>query len=399
MSDKSENSEKVEAFDRRSLQGVANLDLLAEIPTDVHEKTTARALKLGLEAAESVEDRTITTFSRGPQPAFAGIKTFLKTPYCEDISQVDQFDVAFLGVPFDTGTTYRSGTRFGPQAVRNISALYDGYNLDLAVDLGQEISMCDAGDVFCIPGNIEKSFDQIDKAVSYIAGKGTFPVIMGGDHSIGYPTVRGIAKHYEGNIGIIHFDRHIDIMEKDMDERMHTTHYYHATNIPNVRPENLVQIGIGGWYGARPGLKVARERDTTVMTIGDLENMGIDKAVEAALEIAWKGCDAVYLSFDIDVVDGGIAPGTGSPEPGGLIPREALKALRQVAAEGIIGMEVVEISPPYDTSESTAQLGCRAILDVLGTMVKTNQIGSRSAKGKRPGTQGLHQVEMPLGAV
>ncbi|GAA4024591.1 agmatinase family protein [Arthrobacter methylotrophus] len=386
---------KVEGFDRRSLQGVANLDLLAEIPTDVHEKSSARSLKLGLEAADSIEDRTITTFSRGPQPAFAGIKTFLKAPYCEDISEVDQFDVAFLGIPFDTGTTYRPGTRFGPQSVRNISALYDGYNLDLAVDLQQEISMCDAGDVFVIPGNIEKTFDQIDKAVSYIMQKGTFPVIVGGDHSIGYPTVRGIAKNFDGNIGIVHFDRHIDIMEKDMDERMHTTHYYHATNIPNVRPENLVQIGIGGWYGARHGLKVARERDTTVITIGDLENMGIDKAVEAALEIAWKGCDAVYLSFDIDVVDGGIAPGTGSPEPGGLIPREALKALRQVAAEGIIGMEVVEISPPYDTSESTAQLGCRAILDVLGTMVKTEQIGSRSAKGKRPGTQGIHGE--PLG--
>lgn len=379
-----------EGFDRRSLLGVSNLDRLAEIPTDVEEKQIARGLKLGLEAAESVQDRTITTFSRGPQPAFAGIKTFLKTPYCEDVSLVDQFDVAFLGVPFDAGTTYRSGTRFGPQSVRNISSLYDSYNLDLAVDLQQEISMCDIGDVFVIPANIEKTFDQIDRAVSHIAEKGTLPVIVGGDHSIGYPNIRGIAKHYSGNIGIVHFDRHIDIQEKDMDERMHTTHYYHATNIPNVRPENLVQIGIGGWYGSRPGLKVARERDTTVMTIGDLENVGIERAVEAALEIAWRGCEAVYLSFDVDVVDGGIAPGTGSPEPGGLIPREALKALRQVAAEGIIGMEVVEISPPYDTSESTAQLGCRAILDVLGTMVATGQIGSRSAVGKRPGTQGLH---------
>jgi agmatinase len=274
--------------------------------------------------------------------------------------------------------------------VRNISAVYDSYSLDLAVDLNQELSICDAGDVFVIPANIEKTFDQIDKAVSYITEKGTFPVIVGGDHSIGYPNIRGMAKHYDGNIGIIHFDRHIDIQEKDMDERMHTTHYYHATNIPNVRPENLVQIGIGGWYGSRPGLKVAKDRGTTVMTMGDIENIGIDRAVEAALEIAWKGCEAIYLSFDIDVVDGGIAPGTGSPEPGGLIPREALRALRQVAAEGIIGMEVVEISPPYDTSESTAQLGCRAILDVLGTMVATNQIGSRSPKGKRPGTQGLH---------
>lgn len=390
MSKNSDKSTSSNGFDRQALQGVSNLYRLAEIPTDVEEKRKVRDLKLGLEAADSVEDRTITTFSRGPQPAFAGIKTFLKTPYVEDISQIDKFDVAFLGVPFDAGTTYRSGARFGPQSVRNISALYDSYNLDLAVDLEQELSIGDAGDVFVIPANIEKSFDQISKAVSYIYEKGTFPVIVGGDHSIGFPNIRGIAENFDGNIGIVHFDRHIDIQEKDMDERMHTTHFYHATNIPNVRPENLVQIGIGGWYGSRPGLKVAKERDTTVITIGDIENMGIDEAVERALEIAWKGCDAVYLSFDVDVVDGGIAPGTGSPEPGGLIPREALRALKKVAEKGIIAMEVIEISPPYDKSESTAQLGCRAIMDVLGTLVKNGHIGERSAKGKRPGTQGLH---------
>ena len=179
-------------------------------------------------------------------------------------------------------------------------------------------------------------------------------------------------------MGIIHFDRHIDIQERDMDERMHTTHWFHATNIPNVPPRNLVQLGIGGWYGSRPGLKVARERDTTVMTIGDIENLGIEKAVEVALEVAWRDAEAVFLSFDIDSVDGGIAPGTGSPEPGGLLPREALKALRMIAKEGICGMEVIEIAPPYDVSDSTAQLGCRAIMDVLGTLVAEGKLGARA---------------------
>jgi agmatinase len=238
--------------------------------------------------------------------------------------------------------------------------------------------LCDAGDVFVIPSNIEKTFDQIDRAVSHVVENGVFPVIIGGDHSIGYPDVRGIAKHIEGNVGIIHFDRHIDIQERDMDERMHTTHWFHATNIPNVPPRNLVQLGIGGWYGSRPGLKVARERDTTVMTIGDIENLGIEKAVEVALEVAWRDAEAVFLSFDIDSVDGGIAPGTGSPEPGGLLPREALKALRMIAKEGICGMEVIEIAPPYDVSDSTAQLGCRAIMDVLGTLVAEGKLGARA---------------------
>lgn len=369
-----------EGFDRTQLQGVKNLDLLAAIPTNVEEEAIARGIALGLEAAESINDRRISTFSRGPQPAFAGINTFLKAPYCEDIHDVGNYDVAILGEPFDMGTTYRSGCRFGPQAVRKISALYDSYNLDMAVDLTQELSVCDAGDVFVIPSNIEKSFDQMDRAVSHIVNEGVFPVMVGGDHSIAYPNIRAIARHTEGNIGVIHFDRHIDIQEFDMDERMHTTHFFHATNLPNVSAKNLVQIGIGGWYGSRPGLKVAKDRETTVMTMDDVENLGIDKAVDAALEIAWKGVDKVYLSFDIDVVDGGMAPGTGSPEPGGLLPREALRALRRVAREGICAMEVVEIAPPYDTSDSTAQLGCRAIMDVLGTLVATGQLGARAPK-------------------
>jgi agmatinase len=376
------NSERqsTEGFDRTQLQGVKNLDLLAQIPTNVEEEAVARGIALGLEAADSVTDRRISTFSRGAQPAFAGINTFLKAPYCEDIHDVGNYDVAILGEPFDMGTTYRSGCRFGPQAVRRISALYDSYNLDMAVDLAQELSICDAGDVFVIPSNIEKSFDQMDRAVSYIINEGVFPVMVGGDHSIAYPNIRAIARQTEGNIGVIHFDRHIDIQESDMDERMHTTHFFHATNLPNVPAKNLVQIGIGGWYGSRPGLKVARDRETTVMTMGDIENLGIDKAVDAALEIAWKGVEKVYLSFDIDVVDGGMAPGTGSPEPGGLLPREALRALSRVAQEGICGMEVVEIAPPYDTSDSTAQLGCRAIMDVLGTLVANGHLGSRAAK-------------------
>jgi agmatinase len=337
-------------------------------------------LELGLEAAESVEDRRISTFVRGGQPAFAGINTFLKSPYVEDVRDIGNYEVAFVGAPFDMGTTYRPGTRFGPQAVRRVSALYDGYSLDLGVDIIEELLIGDIGDIFVIPSNIEKTFDQIDKAVSHIYESGAFPVIVGGDHSVSYPNIRGISRHIDGNLGIIHFDRHIDIQEKDMDERMHTTHFFHATNLPNVKPENLVQIAIGGWYGSRPGLTVARERETTVITIGDIETMGIERAVEIALEVAWKGTKEVFLSFDIDSVDIGFTPGTGSPEPGGLLPREALKAVRMIAKEGICGMDLVEISPPYDVSDMTAQLGCRVIMDVLGVMVAEGHIGKRKAK-------------------
>jgi agmatinase len=368
----------------RRFQGMRNIRRLADIPDRKQREAVEKGLELGLEAAPSVDDRTISTFVRGQQPAFAGINTFRKAPYLEDVHEVGKHEVAVVGAPFDMGTTYRAGCRFGPQAIRRISALYDSYSVDMAIDLEEELDLVDLGDIFVIPSNLEKSFDQIDRAVSWIVGEGVFPVVLGGDHSIGYPDVRGIAPHIDGRVGIIHLDRHLDIQERDMDERMHTTPWFHATNIANAPPTNLVQMGIGGWYGSRPGVKVARERETTVLTITDIEEVGVEKAAEVALEVAWQDADAVYLSFDIDSVDAGFVPGTGSPEPGGLLPREALKLLRLIAREGICGMEVVEVAPPYDVSDMTAQLACRAVMDVLGTLVAEGKLGSRAAKEREP---------------
>lgn len=381
------------------LRGTRNLKRLKRISQKKQDEEIARCLELGLEAAKSINDRTISLFSRGHQPAFAGINTFMKAPYCEDVRKVGDYEAAFVGVPFDTGTTYRPGTRFGPQAVRRISAVYDGYSVDGGVDIFEELDLCDAGDVFVIPGNIEKTFDQVSLAVSHIYTSGAFPVICGGDHSLGYPNVRGVAPHIDGNVGIIHFDRHIDMQDMDMDERMHTTPWYwtsnahedvefHATHrdhshmhdvgLANCPPKNLVQIGIGGWYGSRPGSEVARERGTSVMTMKDVEEIGIHKAAEMALDLAWKDAKAVYLSFDIDSIDPGFAPGTGTPEPGGFTPREALEMVRLIAREGLCAMEVVEVSPPYDVNDNTSQLACRVILDTLGTLVVEGKLGHRS---------------------
>jgi agmatinase len=379
-------------------RGNRNLKRLRRISQSKQDEEIQRSLELGLEAAESINDRSISLFSRGHQPAFAGINTFMKMPYCEDVRKVGDYEAAFVGVPFDTGTTYRPGTRFGPQAVRRISAVYDGYSVDGGVDIFEELDICDAGDVFVIPGNIEKSFDQVSKAISHIYTSGAFPIICGGDHSLGYPNVRGIAPHIDGNVGIIHFDRHIDMQDMDMDERMHTTPWFwtsnnhesvevhgshrahshmHDVGLSNCPPKNLVQIGIGGWYGSRPGSQVANERGSSVMTMKDVEELGVYKAAEMALELAWKGAKAVYLSFDIDSIDPGFAPGTGTPEPGGFTPREALEMVRLIAREGLCGMEVVEVSPPYDVNDNTSQLACRVMLDALGTMVVERKIGHR----------------------
>ena len=260
----------------------------AELPTTAYEREIARGLEYGLPGAESLRDRSIPTFSRGELPHFAGINTFLKAPYLEDVRRCGEYDVAVLGAPFDGGTTYRSGTRFGPQGIRRISALYGPYSFELGVDLRESITMADLGDVFTIPANIEKTFDQISQAVGHVYGSGAFPVVLGGDHSIGYPTVRGVAEHLDGNLGIIHFDRHSDISEYNLDERMHGTPFFHATNIPNAPASNLVQLGIGGWLGNRSGVKVSRERQASCITLTDIDRYGLERTCELALELAWS---------------------------------------------------------------------------------------------------------------
>ncbi|HAM48369.1 MAG TPA: agmatinase, partial [Alphaproteobacteria bacterium] len=203
-------------FDKMQARGWKAALAEADIGDSKWKAEQARALELGLDAADSIQDRTISTFARGELPHFAGINTFLKAPYAEDVRAVGNYDAAVIGVPFDGGTTYRPGTRFGPQGMRKISALYTPYNYELGVDLREQMSLCDAGDVFTIPANIEKTFDQISRAVSHIFSSGALPIIMGGDHSIGFATVRGIAQCTSKKIGIIHFDRHADIQERDL---------------------------------------------------------------------------------------------------------------------------------------------------------------------------------------
>jgi agmatinase len=363
-------------FDKMQARGWKAAQAESTIGSTKWQAELERGLANGLPGAESITDRSIPTFARGELPHFAGINTFLKAPYVENVREVGRYDAAIIGVPFDGGTTYRPGTRFGPQGMRRISALYTPYNYELGVDLREQMSLCDAGDVFTIPANLEKSFDQISRATAHVFSSGAMPLILGGDHSIGFPTVRGIAQCTSKRIGIVHFDRHADIQEKDLDERMHTTPWYHATNLPNVPAVNLVQVGIGGWQVPREAVAQIRARNTNVLTMRDVEELGIDKTAEIALDLAWKDADAVYMSFDIDCVDCGFVPGTGWPEPGGFLPREILRLVGKVAAEGLCGLEVVEVSPPYDTSDITSLFGVRVVVDVLGALVAHGKLGA-----------------------
>lgn len=344
------------------------------------EREEARR-EYGIDAAESIRDRKISLFARGRR---SNNGTFQGVDFLEDMRKLSSQDVVVMGAPYDGGTTFRPGTRFGPEAMRRISGLTGGYNAGLGVDLTESLDMVDAGNITVIPGNLEKSFDQIAKGVAYAAERGVFPVVLGGDHSIGYPDVRGLSPYVDGNIGIIHFDRHSDLSEYALDERMHGSPFFHATNIPNAPPQNLVQIGIGGWTSSREGMKVARERQATVITMDDVDRYGVDRIIEYALDIAWRNAKAVWISFDVDSVDPAFAPGTGTPVPGGLLPREVMRMIRAFSREGLAGMEVVEVAPPYDSADITALLGVHAVLECLGTMVVNGQLGKRPEMKEPP---------------
>jgi agmatinase len=363
-------------MDREQLVGSRMLEREAQLPSTKTKEAIQINLEHGLPSAASINDRTIPLFNRTGMRFFHG-GSFAGRPYLEDMRELGGQDVAIVGAPFDGGTTYRSGTRFGPQAMRAISGLGSGYNFETGVDLWESVDIVDVGDISVIPANIEKTFDQIDKAIGYIHERAVFPIVLGGDHSIGYPDVRGIAPQIDGNVGIIHFDRHSDLSEYNFDERMHGTPFFHATNIPNAPATNLVQIGIGGWTGSRAGVAVARERRASVITMTDVDRWGIERVCEMALEIAWKDAKAVFLSFDIDCVDPGFAPGTGTPEAGGFTPREVFRMLDIVVREGLIGMEVVEVAPQYDVGEITSLLGVRVINNVLGVLVEEGKLGTR----------------------
>jgi agmatinase len=373
--------ERRPAAEAAGQEGLRALEMEARLPLTGWQQEVDQGLRYGLEAAESIVDRRISTFSRGELPHFAGINTFMKAPYIEDVNRVGEFDVAILGVPHDSGTTYRPGTRFGPQGIRRISALYTPYNYEMGVDLREQIRLCDVGDIFTIPANNEKSFDQISKGVAHVFASGAFPIILGGDHSIGFPTLRGVCRHLgDKKVGIIHFDRHVDTQETDLDERMHTTPWFHATNMANAPAENLVQLGIGGWQVPREGVKICRERGTNVLTVTDICEMGLEAAARHAIERATDGTDCVYISFDIDCIDAGFVPGTGWPEPGGLLPREALKLLELIVRNvPVCGLEVVEVSPPYDISDMTSLMATRVICDTMAHLVVSGQLPRRQA--------------------
>ncbi len=306
--------------------------------------------------------------NRPNEPSFAGLGTFDKLPLILERAELEGVDVAIVGAPIDETTVGRPGTRFGPRAIRLADPAGAGDerpHMELGVDPYEALTVVDHGDVEVVPGDPARSHRAIRDAVGGIVAAGAFPVVLGGDHSILHPDAGAAADHL-GEVGVIHLDAHADDAESLFGvRRSHGTPVRLLVDEGSVRGEHVVQVGLRGYWPGPEEFAWARERGLVWFTQGEIDERGLADVVEETIRLAGAP-GRVWLSVDIDVVDPGSAPGTGAPEPGGMTPRELLGALRRIGREvELCGMEVVEVSPPYDQADVTALLAHRAVLEVL----------------------------------
>jgi agmatinase len=304
--------------------------------------------------------------------------TFLGVDRCDlgEPGSLADADVVIVGAPFDGGTTHRPGTRFGPQAIRQACYLpHDGSrpSLALRVDGLRDLRVVDAGDVEMYAGDIEASISAIEAAVHTIAASGAIPVVLGGDHTVALPNATGVARHHGfGRVSMIHFDAHADTGDIEFGHlHGHGQPMRRLIESGAIRGDRFLQVGLRGYWPEPETLSWMAEQRMRSYEMTEIVTRGLPECLTEAFAIATDDCDGVYLSVDIDVADPGHAPGTGTPEPGGLSGRDLLDAVRRICYElPVLGLEIVEVSPPYDHADITAALGNRVVLEALSAIAR-----------------------------
>jgi len=313
--------------------------------------------------------------------------TFLGVPECDlnDRASYVDTDVVIVGAPFDGGTSYRAGARFGPQALRAACYLeHDGSRPSLAmrVDGLKDLKVVDAGDVELYSGDAVRSCADLEVEIEKIAQAWAIPVVLGGDHTITWPDVTGVARARGwGKIAVIHFDAHADTGDITFGSLIgHGQPMRRLIESGAVRGDRFLQIGLRGYWPEPETLDWMAEQGMRSYEMTEIVTRGLNVCLTEAFEIALGDCDGIFLSVDIDVCDPGHAPGTGTPEPGGLSARELLDAVRRICYElPVVGMDLVEVSPPFDHADITALLGNRVVLEALSAI-------ARRRKDQRDGT-------------
>jgi agmatinase len=299
-----------------------------------------------------------------------GPVTWCRRPYLPDVDALRRRrpDVAILGVPFDDRVSHRPGARFGPRAIREANATTGAHSIALEVEPFRILDVVDAGDVPIVPAWPERGHALAYQGVAGIVSSGALPVILGGDHSLTWPVVTAVAeRHTQGRVAMIHFDAHADTADDE-----NGVHAGHGTPMRRliegrvIDGRSLVQVGLRGYWPSPEVFAWMHEQGIRSHPMTEIEDRGIDAVIDDAISEATEHADVVYLSVDVDVVDPGMAPGTGTPEPGGLLTRELLRAVRRISRSvPLAGMDVMEVSPPYDHAEVTAMLAHRCVFEAI----------------------------------
>jgi agmatinase len=310
--------------------------------------------------------------------------TFLGVPRCDlaDPASLAGADVVIIGAPYDAGASYRAGTRFGPQAIRTADYLSHGSprpHLALRVDPLTDLTVRDAGDVL-MPGVEGRTpLDRLEAAVQTVAETGAIPVVLGGDHTITWPDVTGVARAVGwGRVSVVHFDAHADTGETQFGSLIgHGLPMRRLIESGACRGDRFLQLGLRGYWPEADTLRWMAEQRMRSYEMHEIVSRGLPACLDEAFGIATDDCDGVFVSVDIDVTDPGSAPGTGTPEPGGFTPRELLDTVRRIGIElPVVGIDVVEVSPPYDSADVTAFLANRVVLELLSGIAFRRQGGT-----------------------
>lgn len=299
-------------------------------------------------------------------PRFAGSGSFARVPL---IDQVGSYDLAVLGVPFDTGTSYRPGARFGPMAVRQASRhLRPGHHVELETAPFEEIQVVDAGDVPVTPFSIDAALARIEGHAREAGGGGRRVLAIGGDHTVALPMLRAAVREH-GPVALVHFDAHLDTWNTYFDAPMtHGTVFRRAFEEGLLVEDHSIHVGIRGPLYDRGDMDEDKRLGFRTIRASDLDVLGTGGAIEAVTE---RVADLpVYLSVDIDVLDPAFAPGTGTPEAGGLTSRELLRLLRGLTGLHLVGGDVVEVAPAYDHAETTALAAATVLFDMVCLMAR-----------------------------
>jgi agmatinase len=296
-------------------------------------------------------------------PRFAGFATFARLPR---IDQVPHADVAVVGVPFDSGVSYRPGARFGPAAVREASRLLRPYHPELDVSPFAEKQVVDAGDIAVNPFNIGEAIETLQQEAEALTANGTRLVTVGGDHTIALPLLRAAAKQH-GPVALLHFDAHLDTWDTYFGEPYtHGTPFRRASEEGILDTSALSHVGTRGPLYGKRDLEEDRRLGFGIVTSGDVMRRGVAETVDALRQRI--GDRPLYVSVDIDVLDPAHAPGTGTPEAGGMTSRELLEILRGLRDLNLIGADVVELAPAYDHAEITAIAASHVAYDLVSLL-------------------------------